>query len=143
MRIEIYDTTLRDGSQGEGVNFSLQDKLLITQRLDEMGFDYVEGGYPLSNEKDAQFFQKVKTLNLQHARIAAFGCVDSVKRERYVFFYEPIGSHSCGASFGRRVESRGRCTDYYSKGAAVRAPWRRIDYHSPEVASDPRVFLLN
>ncbi len=44
--IEIYDTTLRDGSQGEGVNFSLQDKLLIAQRLDELGFDYIEGGYP-------------------------------------------------------------------------------------------------
>jgi len=73
MRIEIYDTTLRDGSQGEGVNFSLQDKLLIAQRLDEMGFDYVEGGYPLSNDKDAQFFQKVQSLKLQHARVAAFG----------------------------------------------------------------------
>ena len=46
-RIEIYDTTLRDGSQGEGVNFSLQDKLQITQRLDALGFDFVEGGYPL------------------------------------------------------------------------------------------------
>ncbi len=73
MRIQIYDTTLRDGSQGEGVNFSLQDKLLITRRLDEMGFDYVEGGYPLSNEKDAQFFQSVKSLNLKHVRICAFG----------------------------------------------------------------------
>src|SRR5437763_10210355 len=72
-RIQLYDTTLRDGSQGEGVNFSLQDKLLITQRLDEMGFDYVEGGYPLSNEKDAQFFQKVKELPLKHAKVSAFG----------------------------------------------------------------------
>ena len=45
-RIAIYDTTLRDGSQGEGVNFSLQDKLLITTRLDELGIDYIEGGYP-------------------------------------------------------------------------------------------------
>ncbi len=54
--IQIYDTTLRDGTQGEGVSFSLQDKLLITERLDEMGFDYVEGGYPLSNEKDAEYF---------------------------------------------------------------------------------------
>ena len=53
-RIQIYDTTLRDGSQGEGVNFSLQDKLLITQRLDSLGFDFIEGGYPLSNDKDAQ-----------------------------------------------------------------------------------------
>ena len=47
-RIQLYDTTLRDGSQGEGVNFSLQDKLAITRRLDELGFDYIEGGYPLS-----------------------------------------------------------------------------------------------
>jgi 2-isopropylmalate synthase len=73
MHIEIYDTTLRDGSQGEGVNFSLQDKLLIAQRLDEMGFDFIEGGYPLSNEKDAQFFQRVQGLKLRHARVCAFG----------------------------------------------------------------------
>ena len=73
MRIEIYDTTLRDGSQGEGINFSLQDKLLIAQRLDEMGFEYVEGGYPLSNEKDAQFFQRVQKLNLRRTRVCAFG----------------------------------------------------------------------
>ena len=59
-RIQIYDTTLRDGSQGEGVNFSLQDKLLIAERLDSLGFDFVEGGYPLSNEKDAQYFQRVR-----------------------------------------------------------------------------------
>jgi 2-isopropylmalate synthase len=72
-RIQIYDTTLRDGSQGEGVNFSLQDKLLIAQRLDELGFDFVEGGYPLSNEKDAQFFERVQKLNLKHARVCAFG----------------------------------------------------------------------
>ncbi len=71
--IQIYDTTLRDGSQGEGVNFSLQDKLLIAQRLDELGFDFVEGGYPLSNEKDAQFFQRVAELKLKHARVCAFG----------------------------------------------------------------------
>ncbi len=72
-RIQIYDTTLRDGSQGEGVNFSLQDKLLIAQRLDELGFDFIEGGYPLSNEKDAQFFQRVQQLKLKHARVCAFG----------------------------------------------------------------------
>ncbi len=72
-RISIYDTTLRDGSQGEGVNFSLQDKLLITVRLDELGVDYVEGGYPLSNPKDAEYFRAVRDLDLAHARIAAFG----------------------------------------------------------------------
>lgn len=72
-RIEIYDTTLRDGSQGEGVSLSLQDKLLISERLDSLGFDYIEGGYPLSNEKDAQYFQRVQELDLKHAKICAFG----------------------------------------------------------------------
>ena len=72
-RIAIYDTTLRDGSQGEGVNFSLQDKLLITPRLDELGVDYIEGGYPLSNPKDAAYFRAVRDLDLEHARVAAFG----------------------------------------------------------------------
>jgi 2-isopropylmalate synthase len=72
-RIRIYDTTLRDGSQGEGVNFSLQDKLLITRRLDELGVDFIEGGYPLSNPKDFEYFQEVQKLPLKHARVAAFG----------------------------------------------------------------------
>ncbi|NBP51643.1 MAG: citramalate synthase, partial [Actinobacteria bacterium] len=71
--IEIYDTTLRDGSQGEGVNFSLEDKLAITRRLDEAGIDFVEGGYPLSNPKDALYFEKVRGLLLRHARVCAFG----------------------------------------------------------------------
>lgn len=72
-RIAIYDTTLRDGSQGEGVNFSLQDKLLITRKLDELGIDYIEGGYPLSNPKDFEYFQQVRQLPLKHAKVAAFG----------------------------------------------------------------------
>jgi 2-isopropylmalate synthase len=72
-RIAIYDTTLRDGSQGEGVNFSLQDKLLITSRLDALGVDYIEGGYPLSNPKDSSYFRAVSDLPLKHARVAAFG----------------------------------------------------------------------
>src|SRR5208337_5639564 len=72
-RITIYDTTLRDGSQGEGINFSLQDKLLLTRRLDELGVDFIEGGYPLSNPKDFEYFQEVRKLPLQQARVAAFG----------------------------------------------------------------------
>jgi 2-isopropylmalate synthase len=72
-RIHIYDTTLRDGSQGEGVSFSLQDKLNITRRLDELGVDYIEGGYPLSNPKDFEYFQEVRKLPLRHARVVAFG----------------------------------------------------------------------
>jgi 2-isopropylmalate synthase len=72
-RIQIYDTTLRDGAQGEGVNFSLQDKLLIARRLDEFGFDFIEGGYPLSNPKDAEFFQRMAAEPLKHSRLCAFG----------------------------------------------------------------------
>jgi 2-isopropylmalate synthase len=71
--IAIYDTTLRDGSQGEGVSFSLQDKLNICQRLAELGIDYVEGGYPLSNEKDVAFFDKVRNLDLGKTKVCAFG----------------------------------------------------------------------
>lgn len=71
--IEIYDTTLRDGSQGEGVNFSLEDKLAITRRLDAAGIDFIEGGYPLSNPKDAQYFVRVREIELRHSRICAFG----------------------------------------------------------------------
>lgn len=72
-RIEIYDTTLRDGTQGEGFNLSLQDKLQIAKKLDELGVDYIEGGFPLSNPKDAAFFQQIKEIKLHNAQIAAFG----------------------------------------------------------------------
>ncbi|MEN6406674.1 MAG: citramalate synthase [Thermoguttaceae bacterium] len=72
-RIELYDTTLRDGAQGEGINFSLQDKLAISRRLDDIGFDYVEGGYPASNEKDRQYFQRIRQTPLSHIKICAFG----------------------------------------------------------------------
>ncbi|NLX97220.1 MAG: citramalate synthase [Rhodopirellula sp.] len=72
-RIEMYDTTLRDGSQGEGISFSLQDKLLLATRLDSLGFDYVEGGYPASNEKDCEFFRRAREMDLRQARVCAFG----------------------------------------------------------------------
>ena len=72
-RIEIYDTTLRDGAQGEGISFSLPDKLALTERLDELGFDYVEGGYPASNEKDFQYFQRMRHLGLKRTKVCAFG----------------------------------------------------------------------
>jgi 2-isopropylmalate synthase len=72
-RIEIYDTTLRDGTQGTGFNLSLQDKLQIAQKLDSLGVDYIEGGFPLSNPKDEAFFRDVKELKLKTAKICAFG----------------------------------------------------------------------
>lgn len=71
--IQIYDTTLRDGSQAEGINFSLRDKCQLAARLDEMGFDFIEGGYPASNEKDATFFARMADTSFSHAAISAFG----------------------------------------------------------------------
>ena len=71
-KIELYDTTLRDGSQAEGVSFSLEDKLRIAQKLDEIGITYIEGGWPGSNPKDAEFFERARGLKLQNARITAF-----------------------------------------------------------------------
>ena len=71
--VRIYDTTLRDGSQGEGVSFSVNDKLRIAARLDHMGFAYIEGGWPGSNPKDAEFFAAARKQTWTHARITAFG----------------------------------------------------------------------
>ncbi|HVW20529.1 MAG TPA: citramalate synthase [Opitutaceae bacterium] len=71
--LKIYDTTLRDGTQGEGIRFSVADKLLIAERLDRFGVDYIEGGFPGSNPRDIAFFAEARKLNLKHARIAAFG----------------------------------------------------------------------
>lgn len=71
--IKIYDTTLRDGSQGEDIAFSLEDKVRIAQKLDEMGIHYIEGGWPGSNPKDLQFFQEIKSIPLSHAKVVAFG----------------------------------------------------------------------
>ena len=72
-QVTLYDTTLRDGAQGEGINFSLADKLRIAQRLDAFGMHYIEGGWPGSNAKDIEFFREAKKLKLKHAKIAAFG----------------------------------------------------------------------
>ncbi len=71
--VEIYDTTLRDGSQGEGINFSLADKLRIADRLDSFGVHYIEGGWPGSNPKDLEFFQEARRRSWKNAKIASFG----------------------------------------------------------------------
>ena len=72
-KISVYDTTLRDGTQGEGVSFSVTDKLRIAEKFDQFGIDYIEGGWPGSNPRDMAFFEEAKALNLKHAKIAAFG----------------------------------------------------------------------
>jgi 2-isopropylmalate synthase len=72
-QVVIYDTTLRDGTQGEGVSLSCEDKLRIAQQLDDFGVSYIEGGWPGSNPKDVEFFRRVGELNLKYAKIASFG----------------------------------------------------------------------
>ena len=72
-KIQIYDTTLRDGCQSEDVSLTVEDKLEIAERLDDLGVDYIEGGWPGSNDRDAAFFREVKKLRLRRSKIAAFG----------------------------------------------------------------------
>jgi 2-isopropylmalate synthase len=73
MQILLYDTTLRDGTQREGLSLSVEDKLKIARELDLLGVHYIEGGWPGSNPKDAEFFQRIRRVTLRHAKIAAFG----------------------------------------------------------------------
>lgn len=78
-QVLIYDTTLRDGTQGEGVSFSVASKLRLTEKFDQFGIDYIEGGWPGSNERDMAYFREVKHLKLKHAKIAAFGSTRRAK----------------------------------------------------------------
>ena len=73
MKIELYDTTLRDGAQSEGISFSVADKLKICAKLDELGIDFIEGGWPGANPKDMEFFKKAKNLKLGNSELVAFG----------------------------------------------------------------------
>ncbi|MEO0476056.1 MAG: citramalate synthase [Planctomycetota bacterium] len=72
-RVELYDTTLRDGTQGLGITLTLVDKINIARLLDDLGFDYIEGGYPLSNPKDVAFFEEARKIEWKHAKVCAFG----------------------------------------------------------------------
>ena len=78
-RIFLYDTTLRDGTQAEDISFQVEDKVRIAKRLDDLGIDYIEGGWPGSNPKDITFFQAIQHETLTHSKIAAFG---STRRAR-------------------------------------------------------------
>jgi 2-isopropylmalate synthase len=80
-KIYLYDTTLRDGTQREGISLSVDDKIKIAQRLDEIGIDYIEGGWPGSNPKDAEFFERAREIDFQRARLAAFG--STLKKDKH------------------------------------------------------------
>ncbi|MCX6000515.1 MAG: hypothetical protein NTU41_13285 [Chloroflexi bacterium] len=72
-QVQLYDTTLRDGAQQEGISFSVEDKLKIARKLDELGIHYIEGGWPGSNPKDVEFFRRARDLHLHHGVVCAFG----------------------------------------------------------------------
>ena len=72
-KIELFDTTLRDGTQGEGVNLSVEDKIRLAKRLDEFGINIIEGGWPGSNPRDKEFFKKISSVSLNQAEVCAFG----------------------------------------------------------------------
>ena len=108
--IQIYDTTLRDGSQGEGVSFSLQDKLNIARRLAETGIDFIEGGYPLSNEKDVAFFEQIRQDDLGGARVCAFG----MTRRRSLKAADDPGMQSLVAAQTPCITLVGKTWDYHA-----------------------------
>ena len=73
IKVEVFDTTLRDGAQARGISFSVKDKIAVTQALDEFGIDYIEAGNPGSNPKDLEFFELIKSVDLKHSKLVAFG----------------------------------------------------------------------
>jgi 2-isopropylmalate synthase len=129
-RIEIYDTTLRDGTQGEGFNLSLQDKLLIAAKLDELGVDFIEGGYPLSNPKDAAFFKEVKALKLKHAKVSAFG----MTRRRGIKAKDDAGMAALLDAETEVVTIVGKSSDYQAKMVLSVTPEENLEMISDTVA---------
>ena len=110
-RVDTYDTTLRDGTQALGVSLSLKDKVEIAIALDDFGVDYIEGGYPLSNPKDADFFQEIKKKNLKNATISAFG----MTRRKGITAAEDKGMQALLASDAPAITIVGKSWDLHAK----------------------------
>jgi 2-isopropylmalate synthase len=110
-RVYIYDTTLRDGTQAEGVSLSLEDKLMVAERLDQLGVDYIEGGYPLSNPKDKAFFKEIRRRGIKHAKIAAFG----MTRRKGIKAVDDEGMQAMLASEAPVITIVGKSWDFHVK----------------------------
>ena len=117
-RVELYDTTLRDGTQQEGISLSVEDKLAIAQRLDILGMDYIEGGYAGANPKDDEFFSRIGELDLEHAVVAAFG---STRRGRSRRFRRPCAQCPRGLPSRSRHDCRQGVSVTGTDGAGVLA----------------------
>ena len=90
--VEILDSTLRDGAQGEGISFSVEDKLAVTRLLDGLGVSYIEAGNPGSNPKDLEFFRRAGELKLRHSRLVAFGSTRRKNRPAAELVHRSLGS---------------------------------------------------
>ncbi|MDY7010069.1 MAG: citramalate synthase [Planctomycetota bacterium] len=130
-RIEIYDTTLRDGTQAEGVWLSLEDKLLIVEKLDSFGVDYIEGGYPLSNPKDKAFFAEVSRKPPAHAKITAFG----MTRRKGVKVEDDEGVKALMDSKAPVVTIVGKSWDLHVKKVLRASPQENLDMISESLAA--------
>ena len=115
MKIQLYDTTLRDGAQGENISFSVEDKVRITRKLDDLGISYIEAGWPGSNPKDDEFFRK--KLSLRHAKLVAFG---STRRPKFKAANDPILQALLQAGTGA-ITIFGKSWDFHVR-SALRVP---------------------
>ncbi|MBU0672693.1 MAG: citramalate synthase [Candidatus Margulisbacteria bacterium] len=109
MQVKLFDTTLRDGAQTEGISFSLEDKLKIAKLLDELGIHYIEGGWPGSNPKDIEFFKAIKDVKLKNAKIVAF----SSTRRPKVKIEEDLNIATLLAADTPAVAIFGKCWDFH------------------------------
>jgi 2-isopropylmalate synthase len=147
MRIYTFDTTLRDGTQGEGISLSVDDKLTIAQKLDELGIDYIEGGWPGSNPKDKEFFIRVRDLKLEHARIVAFGSTrlakNTVEQDANVSALIEAGTPVV-AIFGKTWDlhvTRGLGIDLDENLKLISETVRHLRNHEKEVVFDAEHFF--
>jgi 2-isopropylmalate synthase len=147
MRVYTFDTTLRDGTQGEGVSLSVDDKLTITQKLDSLGIDYIEGGWPGSNPKDKEFFIRVREVKLEHARVVAFGSTrlarNTVQQDPNVIALIEAGTPVVSI-FGKTWDlhvTRGLGIDLEENLKLISETVRHVRNHEKEVVYDAEHFF--
>ncbi len=146
-KIAIFDTTLRDGTQGTGINFTLKDKLDITSRLDEIGVDYIEGGFPLASKREAAYFEKIKSLNLRHSKVVAFGSTRKagvkIEEDNYInaiLYAETPTVVVVGKSWTRHVTEVIK-TDLEENLTMIYESIEFLKRHGREVILDPEHFF--
>ncbi len=147
MRISTFDTTLRDGTQGESITFSVEDKLVIAQKLDDLGIDYIEGGWPGSNPKDKEFFERARHVAWKHARLVAFGATrfarNPVEQDRNVKLLIEAGTPAV-AIFGKSWDLHARVALGVTEEenlTLIRETVQYLKQHGKEVIYDAEHFF--